>query len=125
MEELKASVIVLTWNGSDYIEACLASILAQDYGNFEVIVVDNGSTDGTPELVSERFPKVRLIRNGRNLGFAAGNNAGLRAAGGDLLAAAGRWLRQPSLSLVGPRASLQAAEQAWHHHPLNSAVAGR
>jgi zinc protease len=43
----------------------------------------------------------------------------------DLLAASGRWLRQPSLSLVGPRASLQAAEQAWHHHPLNSAVAGR
>ncbi|MFN9529852.1 MAG: M16 family metallopeptidase [Cyanobacteriota bacterium] len=43
----------------------------------------------------------------------------------DLLAAAGRWLRQPSLSLVGPPASLQAAEQAWHHHPLNSAVAGR
>lgn len=84
-EEPRASVIVLTWNGGDYIEACLASILAQDYGKFEVIVVDNGSSDGTPEFVSERFPEVRLIRNERNLGFAAGNNVGLQAAGGDLL----------------------------------------
>ncbi len=79
------SVIVLTWNGLHYLEDCLSSLLAQDYPAFEVIVVDNGSTDGTPEWMAEHFPDVRFIRNERNLGFAGGNNAGLRAARGDLL----------------------------------------
>lgn len=76
----KASVIILVWNGREYLEACLGAVLAQDYRYFEVIVVDNGSTDGSPDLVARRFPGVRLIRNERNLGFAAGNNVGLLAA---------------------------------------------
>jgi GT2 family glycosyltransferase len=79
------SAIVLTWNGAAYIEECLTSLLAQEYAGLEVLVVDNGSTDGTPELVAECPPDVRLIRNERNLGFAAGNNVGLRIAGGELL----------------------------------------
>ena len=79
------SVIVLTWNGAAYVEECLVALLAQDYPAFEVIVVDNGSSDGTPDLVAERFPGVKLVRNSCNLGFAAGNNAGLQAARGDLL----------------------------------------
>ena len=79
------SIIVLTWNVINYIEDCLEALLAQDYSSFEVLVVDNGSIDGTPELVARRFPQVRLIRNQRNLGFAAGNNVGLRTASGDLL----------------------------------------
>jgi len=79
------SVIVLAWNGAAYIEDCLESLVAQDYPAFEVLVVDNGSTDDTPDIVTQRFPQVRLIRNHRNLGFAAGNNVGLAAAGGDLL----------------------------------------
>jgi GT2 family glycosyltransferase len=82
---MKISAIVLTWNGVAYIEECLASLLAQDCADLEVLVVDNGSADGTPELVAGRFPDVKLIRNERNLGFAAGNNCGLRAASGDLL----------------------------------------
>jgi GT2 family glycosyltransferase len=81
----KASVIVLTWNGVGYVEKCLTAVFSQDYPALEVIVVDNGSTDGTADLVAERFPQVRLIRNGRNLGFATGNNMGLQAASGDLL----------------------------------------
>lgn len=83
---MKASVIILTWNGLDYIAACLDAVLAQDYADVEVIVVDNASTDGTPEFVAERYPQVQLIRNERNLGFAAGNNIGMRAATGDVLA---------------------------------------
>ena len=83
---MKASVIILTWNGLDYIAACLDAVLAQDYADFEIIVVDNASTDGTADFVAEHYPQVQLIRNERNLGFAAGNNIGMRAATGDVLA---------------------------------------
>jgi GT2 family glycosyltransferase len=81
----KASVIVLAWNGAAYLEPCLLAVLAQDYADFEVIVVDNASTDGSAELVAERFPEVRLIRNAHNLGFSGGNNVGLQAATGDVM----------------------------------------
>lgn len=82
---MKTSVIVLSWNGMKYLEGCLNAVLSQDYLDFEVIVVDNGSTDGSADFVAKRYPQVRLIRNERNLGFAAGNNVGLRAAKGDVL----------------------------------------
>jgi GT2 family glycosyltransferase len=95
-----ASIIIPTWNGIEYIEDCLDSLLAQDYPEFEVIIVDNASSDGTPEWVAEHFPTVMLIRNERNLGFAGGVNVGLRAARGDVLilfnqdaAAKSGWLR--------------------------------
>ena len=77
-QETPVSIIVPTWNGLEYIGDCLASLLAQDYPDFEVIVVDNASSDGTPEWIAERFPAIRLIRNERNLGFAGGNNLALR-----------------------------------------------
>lgn len=80
-----ASIIIPTWNGIAYIEDCLDSLLAQDYPEFEVIIVDNASSDGTPEWVAEHFPMVTLICNKRNLGFAGGVNAGLRAARGEVL----------------------------------------
>jgi GT2 family glycosyltransferase len=79
MSEPRATVIILVWNGRNYLEACLDAVLAQDYASLGVIVVDNGSTDGSPGLVAERFPEVKLISNDRNLGFAAGNNSGLQA----------------------------------------------
>jgi GT2 family glycosyltransferase len=82
---MKTSVIVLSWNGMEYLEDCLDAVLTQDHPDFEVIVVDNGSTDGSADFVAEHYPQVRLIRNERNLGFAAGNNVGLRAATGDVL----------------------------------------
>ncbi len=79
------SVVILTWNGAAYIKACLTALLAQEHPQYEVIVVDNGSSDGTPDLVAKEFPVVKLIRNRCNLGFSAGNNIGLRAATGDVL----------------------------------------
>jgi GT2 family glycosyltransferase len=85
MEGAKASVIILAWNGVDYLDPCLTAVLGQAFDHFEVIVVDNGSTDGSADLVAERFPAVRLICNRRNLGYAAGNNVGLRAAAGNVL----------------------------------------
>ncbi|MEM7031823.1 MAG: glycosyltransferase family 2 protein, partial [Chloroflexota bacterium] len=80
-----ASVIILTWNGCQDIEACLQAVQAQTYASFEVLVVDNASTDQTVDFVAEHFSGVVLIQNQENLGFSAGNNVGLRQAKGDIL----------------------------------------
>ena len=71
------SVIVVTLNGGEWVERCLESVAAAD----ELIVVDHGSTDGTVELVRERFPQARLIEE-ENRGMGGGNNAGMRVASG-------------------------------------------
>jgi len=85
MNTIKASVIILAWNGIAYLKPCLDAVLAQAYPDFEVIVVDNASTDGSADFVAEHYPQIRLIRNSQNLGFSAGNNIGLRAARGEVL----------------------------------------
>lgn len=69
--------VVLNWNGGDDTVACLESLAA---AGVSVICVDNGSTDGSAEAVESRFPGVELVRNGANLGFSGGNNAGIRRA---------------------------------------------
>jgi GT2 family glycosyltransferase len=76
------SVIILNWNGEEYIEDCLLSVFAQDYAPLEVIVVDNASSDGSADMVERRFPRAILVRNETNLGFGAGNNRGIRKASG-------------------------------------------
>lgn len=76
------SVIVLNYNGKDFIPGCLESLRRQSFRPYEVVVVDNASADGSAELVKRRFPWARLVRNSRNLGFATGNNIGVRAARG-------------------------------------------
>jgi GT2 family glycosyltransferase len=75
----QVSVVVLNWNGRPYLDACLTPLLAQEFRDFEVVLIDNGSTDSSAEFVAERFPSVRLIRSERNLGFAAGNNLAIQA----------------------------------------------
>lgn len=80
------SVIVLNYNGRGWLEPCLQALERQSGAPpFEVLLADNGSEDGSVDLVATRFPFVRLILNRRNLGFAAGNNAAARAARGELL----------------------------------------
>lgn len=74
------AAIVLSWNGRRWVDRCLTSLAATAYPSLTIHVVDNGSRDGTPEGIAARFPGVRLIRRARNLGFAAGNNVGIRAA---------------------------------------------
>ena len=82
----RISVIVLNYNGRRWLEPCLAALAAQvDAPPFETLLVDNGSSDESVSLVTARFPSVRIVVNGRNLGFAGGNNAGARAAVGDTL----------------------------------------
>jgi GT2 family glycosyltransferase len=73
------TVIVISWNGGAVLRECLVSLRAQTYP-CRVIVVDNGSSDGSQTLVRRDFPEVQLIENGRNLGFGEGNNIGMRAA---------------------------------------------
>ena len=76
----KASVIIVTYNHKKYMKACLASVLANN--PLEVIVVDNGSTDGTVELIEKEFPQVKLIKSPKNLGYGGGNNLGVKYAKG-------------------------------------------
>jgi GT2 family glycosyltransferase len=78
-----ASAIVLNYNGRGFVEEAVQSLLDQDLPGLEVLVVDNGSTDGSADEVEGRFGgRVRLIRSARNLGFGAGNNLALREARG-------------------------------------------
>lgn len=74
------SVIIPNWNGHHLLARCLESLEAQTYGNFETIVVDNGSVDESCTLVAERFPQVRLIRLCSNTGFANACNVGIEAS---------------------------------------------
>ena len=73
-------VIVLNWNGRSWLGGCLEALRQQDGGPFEIVLVDNGSTDGSADFVRERFPECRVVALGANIGFAAGNNAGARGA---------------------------------------------
>jgi len=76
------SVIVLNWNGRQFLEQCLGSILTQTYHPLEVLLVDNGSTDGSVEFVKEMVLDVKVIANGKNLGYGGGNNVGIRSSRG-------------------------------------------
>jgi GT2 family glycosyltransferase len=80
------SVVVVTWNGRQFLDACLDAVAAQDGVSLETILVDNASTDGTVAYVRERFPWVRVIALPDNRGFAGGNNAGVREARGRFVA---------------------------------------
>ncbi len=78
------SVVIVTYESRHEIEPCLASIPESiRAGAVEVVVVDNKSGDGTPDFIAERFPLVRLLRLGENLGFSKANNRGLSVAQGD------------------------------------------
>src|SRR5579862_1453977 len=83
---MRLSVVVVNWNSRDDLDACLRSVAAQTHADVEIIVVDNGSDDGSGAMVRERFPGTILIEAGRNLGFAEGCNRGIRASSGEWIA---------------------------------------
>ena len=114
------SIVMLTYNALDYTKQCLNSILSQTHYPYELVLVDNASSDGTPEYLREfkqRYSNVTLIENQKNTGFAGGNNQGVKAARGkyvlllnnDVLVGKS-WLgdlvsaleKDPKIGMVGP-----------------------
>lgn len=77
---MKVSVIVLNYNGMSHLETCLSSLSKQTFKDFEVVVADNGSTDGSTEFVRENFPHVHLMEHKENFGFTKGNNIAMEVA---------------------------------------------
>lgn len=80
IREQRVVIIVLNWNGLKDTLACLDSLMQITYPACEILVVDNGSTDGSPEALRAAFPQVTLLETGQNLGFVGGNNVGLEYA---------------------------------------------
>ncbi len=77
------SIVIVTWNSQEFIRNCLDSIyLLPDKVRYEIVVIDNGSSDETTKIVREFYPEVNLIENRRNLGYAKANNQGIKKAKG-------------------------------------------
>lgn len=81
----KVAVVILNWNNLNYLKQFLPTVLASTYRNLEVVVGDNGSTDGSVAYLQENFPTVRVIANGENYGFTGGYNRILEKVGADYL----------------------------------------
>lgn len=82
----KVTTIVVNWNGAHLLCQCLGALARQTFRDCEVILVDNGSSDGSVPLVQREFPGVRILRNLRNRGFAAANNQAIAATASDYVA---------------------------------------
>lgn len=79
------SIVILNWNGKHLLPDCLTSVRRQTYRDFEVILVDNGSSDGSVDWARAEYPEIRVLPLATNQGFCGGNNAGIRAALGDYI----------------------------------------
>ncbi len=120
---------MVNYNGRAYLEESLPTLLDQTFRDFEVIVVDHCSTDGSVEFLRAEFPWVRVLEPGANLGFGAGNNYGIRHARGDLIVVTNydtifheRWLERmveradsaPDIGIVSPKILLHSQPEAVH-----------
>ncbi len=112
------SVIIPNWNGAHHLPTCLEALRRQTYPRFEVVVVDNGSRDGSLALLERDYPEVKVVALARNLGFAGGVNAGIRQAQGEIIAllnndteADPHWLAALGQALAdNPQAGLAASK---------------
>jgi GT2 family glycosyltransferase len=82
---VKVSVIIPNWNGGNWLDGCLNALKSQDYRDFEILVVDDASTDGSSDHLEERFSRVRVLRLTEHHGFARAVNAGIMATSGDYI----------------------------------------
>ena len=87
MRPSKVSVVIPNWNGKTLLPACLDALQRQTFSDFEIIVVDNGSRDGSLDLLSSRYPQVDVLSLPQNRGYAGGCNAGFEIAHGETLVA--------------------------------------
>jgi N-acetylglucosaminyl-diphospho-decaprenol L-rhamnosyltransferase len=117
------SIVIVTWNGRQFLDDCLRAAEAQEGVDAEIVLVDNGSSDGTAAYVRARFPNVRLVPLGENRGFAGGNNAGAREARGEYLAflnndtmADRGWLRALRAGIDAPSHFLLATSRIVYMH---------
>jgi GT2 family glycosyltransferase len=94
------SVVIVNWNAGNLLERCVETVLAQTLRPLEVIVIDNNSSDGSENVIGEKFPSVYVVQSGGNIGFAAANNLALR-----LVSSKSRWV-----ALLNPDAF---PEPAW------------
>ena len=123
------SVVIPNWNGAHHLPTCLESLRRQSLAGVKVIVADNGSTDGSLDLLARDYPEVRLLPLGRNLGFAGACNAGMRVAQGEFIAllnndteAHPRWLeevvaafeRHPEAGMVASKMLLFDRRDTFH-----------
>ena len=79
------SIIILNYNAGDLILNCINSVVQTKYENYEIILVDNVSTDNSHKKCKEKFEQIQLIENSKNYGYCEGNNIGIRKANGELI----------------------------------------
>ncbi|MFH1173131.1 MAG: glycosyltransferase family 2 protein [bacterium] len=80
---MKVSIVIVAYNSFNHLKACLDSVLRQTYPDYEIIVIDNNSRDGSLNLVKENYPMVKTLRNVNNLGYCRANNQGIMMTRGD------------------------------------------
>jgi GT2 family glycosyltransferase len=134
MNEIKLSIIIITFQAELYIEACINSILRQTYNNYNIIIVDNGSSDNTKFYIAnfiERYSNIHLIENRKNLGFARANNIGISYALNnlksdyvfllnqdtttqkDLLENLVYWANEDNSAVLGPKILIKKNGRIW------------
>lgn len=127
----RVSVVIPNWNGREFLPVILESLRAQTFGDFETIVVDNASTDGSVELLAREYPEVEVRRLPENRGFSAAVNVGIRAGRGEYVALLNNdlelepaWMAEIVAALDADRGAGSAASrirQYWARERMDSA----
>lgn len=112
MPEPDVSVVIPNWNGANHLPVCLAALRAQTHEGFEVVLVDNGSSDGSVALARHEFPAVRVIELDKNYGFSRAVNEGIRAARGAVIALLNNDTEAAPEWLAAGMAALERRERA-------------
>lgn len=113
------SIVLVCWNNLTYLEPCLESLYDGDmHSKFDVVVVDNGSTDGSQEMLCEKYPQIQIIQNDHNVGLGKASNQGIEATNGRHVL-----LLNNDTLVDGP--SLDAMVEFLDSHPNAGAVGGR
>ncbi len=127
----ETSVIITNWNGKQWLSTCLDALNRQTYRDFELIFVDDGSTDGSAAWVAENYPQARLIKQRPHVGFAAANNIGIRAARGEYIVTLNNdtrpdenFLRELVAGLTAPDVGMVAAQMRLWDSPETLDSAG-